>query len=52
MGKSVSYPTSAGAQASGVVQSVRFDATGPVLVVDGTDVAVASVRSVAAGASG
>ncbi|MGB7979769.1 MAG: flagellar hook capping FlgD N-terminal domain-containing protein [Candidatus Nanopelagicales bacterium] len=47
VGRTVTYPSdAAGTQSSGVVESVRFDATGPVLVVEGTDVAVGTVRSV------
>lgn len=47
IGRTVTYPTQDDSTlASGVVESVRFDTTGPVLVVDGTDVTVGSVRSV------
>ncbi len=58
IGKTVTYPTTTNGEtsetdsesqlATGMVESVRFDTTGPVLVVNGTDVAVASVRSVTA----
>lgn len=63
IGKTVTYPTTPAnstgtapadgtsddtSLATGVVESVRFDSTGPVLVVNGQDVAVSSVRSVTA----
>lgn len=47
VGRTVTYPSAGGTkESSGVVESVRFDASGPVLVVDGADVAVGTVRSV------
>jgi flagellar basal-body rod modification protein FlgD len=50
VGRTVTWPTdAAGTTATGVVQAVRFDATGPVLVVDGADVALTSVTSVTTG---
>lgn len=49
VGRTVTYPDSSGAEATGVVDAVRFEATGPVLVVDGADVTVGSVLSVASG---
>ncbi len=49
VGRTVTYPDSSGAEVTGVVDAVRFEATGPVLVVDGADVTVGSVLSVASG---
>jgi flagellar basal-body rod modification protein FlgD len=51
VGRTVSYPASDGTTTSGVVSSVRFEATGPVLQVNGEDVAVASVRSIGDGST-
>ena len=51
VGRTVSYPASDGSTTSGVVSSVRFEATGPVLQVNGEDVTVASVRSIGDGAT-
>ena len=51
VGRTVSYPASDGSTTSGVVSSVRFEATGPVLQVNGEDVAVASVRSIGDGST-
>ncbi len=46
VGKTVSYPQEDGSTGTGTVESVRFESTGPVLVVDGTDVPFASVLTV------
>src|SRR3712207_3110098 len=51
VGRTVSYPAADGSITSGVVSSVRFETTGPVLQVDGEDVAVASVRSLGDGST-
>jgi flagellar basal-body rod modification protein FlgD len=51
VGRTVSYPAEDGSTTSGVVSSVRFEATGPVLQVNGEDVAVASVRSIGDGST-
>jgi flagellar basal-body rod modification protein FlgD len=51
VGRTVSYPASDGTTTSGVVSSVRFEANGPVLQVNGEDVAVASVRSIGDGST-
>lgn len=48
VGKTVSYPQEDGTTASGVVDSVRFETTGPVLEVDGIDVPFASVMTLGA----
>lgn len=49
VGRTVTHPVGTeGATATGVVQAVRFDASGPVLVVDGADVALTSITSVTA----
>jgi flagellar basal-body rod modification protein FlgD len=46
VGKNVSYLDEDGTTTSGLVQSVTYDATGPTLVVDGTDVTLGQVTSV------
>lgn len=46
VGKTVSYNQADGTTATGVVGSVRFEATGPMLQVDGVDVALANVVTV------
>ncbi len=47
VGRTVTYPADgAGAESTGVVDAVRFEAGGPVLLVGGAEVAVATVRSV------
>jgi len=46
VGQTVSYADSAGATLTGVVSGVRFDATGPILTVDGTDVPLGMVKSI------
>jgi flagellar basal-body rod modification protein FlgD len=49
VGKSVAYVGTDGSAATGVVSSVRFEATGPVLQVDGRDVPMAAVQSLGDG---
>jgi flagellar basal-body rod modification protein FlgD len=49
VGGTVSYAGAEGGMLSGVVSSVRFEATGPVLQVDGKDVHFAEVQSVGDG---
>jgi flagellar basal-body rod modification protein FlgD len=49
VGRTVSYAGPDGAMLSGVVSSVRFEATGPVLQVNGEDVHFAEVQSVGDG---
>jgi flagellar basal-body rod modification protein FlgD len=46
VGQTVSYADATGATLTGVVSGVRFDATGPVLTIDGTDVPLGLVRSI------
>jgi flagellar basal-body rod modification protein FlgD len=46
VGQTVSYADAAGATLTGVVSGVRFDATGPILTVDGTDVPLGMVKSI------
>jgi flagellar basal-body rod modification protein FlgD len=46
VGQTVSYADAAGATLTGVVSGVRFDATGPVLTVNGTDVPLGLVKSI------
>ena len=47
VGRTVTYPAADGTTSTGVVDSVQFGATGPVLKVDGNDVFLAQVQSVA-----
>ena len=49
VGRTVSYADADGKMLSGVVSSVRFEATGPVLQVNGEDVHFADVQSVGDG---
>ena len=49
VGHTVSYPGPDGTLLSGVVNSVRFEATGPVLQVNGEDVHFADVQSIGDG---
>lgn len=49
VGRTVAYPGSDGAMLSGVVSSVRFESTGPLLQVNGEDVRFADVQSVGDG---
>ena len=51
VGRTVSYAGPDGAMLSGVVSSVRFEASGPVLQVNGEDVHFAEVQSVGDGTS-
>ncbi len=51
VGRTVTYPAADGTICTGVVDSVQFGATGPVLKVDGNDVFLAQVQSVANGDS-
>jgi flagellar basal-body rod modification protein FlgD len=51
VGRTVTYPAADGTTSTGVVDSVQFGATGPVLKVDGNDVFLAQVQSVANGNS-
>lgn len=46
VGRQVTYTDATGAEASGPVQSVRFTAAGPLLLVDGAEVPLNSVVSV------
>jgi flagellar basal-body rod modification protein FlgD len=47
VGRTVTYPAADGTTSTGVVDSVQFGASGPVLKVDGNDVQLAQVLSVA-----
>ena len=51
VGRTVAYPGPDGGMLSGVVSSVRFEATGPVLQVNGEDVHFATVQSVGDGST-
>jgi flagellar basal-body rod modification protein FlgD len=51
VGRTVAYAGPDGALLSGVVSSVRFEATGPVLSVNGEDVHFAEVQSVGDGST-
>jgi flagellar basal-body rod modification protein FlgD len=51
VGRTVSYAGPDGDMQSGVVSSVRFEATGPVLSVNGEDVHFAAVQSVGDGST-
>ncbi len=51
VGRTVTFPAADGTISTGVVGSVQFGATGPVLKVDGNDVHLASVQSVADGST-
>jgi flagellar basal-body rod modification protein FlgD len=51
VGRTVTYPAADGTTSTGVVDSVRFEATGPVLQVNGEDVFLAQVQSVADGST-
>lgn len=51
VGKTVSYPGPDGGMLSGVVSSVRFEATGPILQVNGEDVHFATIQSVGDGST-
>jgi flagellar basal-body rod modification protein FlgD len=51
VGRTVSYAGADGEMVSGLVSSVRFEATGPVLQVDGEDVHFAQVQSLGDGST-
>ena len=51
VGRTVTYPAADGSVSTGLVQSVQFGATGPVLKVDGNDVYLAQVQSVTDGST-
>lgn len=51
VGRHVSFTGADGTEASGTVRGVRFEAGGPVLDVDGTDVPLVSVLTVTDGAA-
>lgn len=51
VGREVSYTLADGTEGTGTVQGVTFEASGPVLDVDGTDVPLVNVLTVAGGAS-
>jgi flagellar basal-body rod modification protein FlgD len=47
-GKEVTYLDAEGVEATGTVESVRFDGTGPVLTVDGEEIPITSIVGVVA----
>ena len=49
VGRTVTFARQDGSVATGTVDSVRFESTGPVLLVAGEDVALANVQTVAQG---
>jgi flagellar basal-body rod modification protein FlgD len=49
VGRNVGYVDADGATVTGTVSGVRYDAGGPVLTVDGTDIALGQVQSVTQG---
>ncbi len=49
VGRTVAYPGPDGAPVTGQVSSVRFEATGPMLQVDGQDVPMAAVQALGDG---
>lgn len=51
VGRTVAYAGEDGSTVTGVVNSVRFETTGPVLQVDGQDLALGSVLSVGDGST-
>jgi flagellar basal-body rod modification protein FlgD len=51
VGRTVAYPADDGTSVSGVVSSVKFTSTGPILTVDGVDVAFTDVTSVGDGST-
>jgi flagellar basal-body rod modification protein FlgD len=51
VGKNVTYQTQDGSTTSGLVGSVTYDASGPMLVVDGASVSLGQVQSISATAS-
>ena len=51
VGRTVAYAGADGSTTSGTVSSVRFEATGPILVVDGQDVALSAVSALGDGST-
>jgi flagellar basal-body rod modification protein FlgD len=51
VGRTVSYPMDDGTSVSGLVSSVKFTSTGPILTVDGVDVDFSDVTSVGDGSA-
>src|SRR6478609_9419689 len=51
VGKNVTYENADGTKTSGLVGSVSYDASGPMLVVDGKDVTLGQVQSISATAA-
>ena len=51
VGRTVAYPQEDGTSVSGVVSSVKFTSTGPILTVDGVDVEFTKVTSVGDGST-
>jgi flagellar basal-body rod modification protein FlgD len=51
IGRTVAYPDANGNSLSGVVDSVRFDSSGPVLNIGGQDVPLTAVTSVTGGSA-
>jgi len=51
IGRTVAYPDTNGNSLSGVVDSVRFDSSGPVLNIGGQDVPLTAVTSVTGGSA-
>jgi flagellar basal-body rod modification protein FlgD len=51
VGRTVSYPMADGTSVSGAVSSVKFTSTGPILTVDGVDVAFSEVTAVGDGST-
>jgi len=51
VGRSVTFGREDGSVGSGAVESVRFESTGPVLLVAGEDVSLAAVQTVAQGSA-
>ena len=51
VGRTVSYPMEDGTSVSGAVSSVKFTSDGPILTVDGVDVAFSDVTSVGDGST-
>jgi flagellar basal-body rod modification protein FlgD len=48
VGKNVTYENEDGSRTSGLVGSVSYDATGPMLVVDGKNVSLGQIQSISA----
>ena len=51
VGKNVTYENADGTKTSGLVGSVSYDASGPMLVVDGKDVTLGQIQSISATAA-